>query len=96
MIPAIRRWLQRSRHEVDHAILCALDDNLPWFGYDLSRHIGIRAGRMYPALTRLHEAGWISDGWEDAAVAQADGRPRRRWYRITADGRQALDREVQP
>lgn len=95
MITAIRRWQQRRRREVDHAILRALDDNLPWFGYDLSLHIGIRAGRMYPALTRLYEAGWISDGWEDPEGIDPTRLPRR-WYRITAEGRQALDREVQP
>lgn len=89
MIAAFNQWWQTRRAAADHAILCALDDDLPWFGYDLSRHIGMRAGRMYPALTRLLEAGWISDGWEDP-VAVDPARLARRWYRITDDGRAQL------
>lgn len=46
-------------------------------------------GTLYKALSRLESAGLVVSRWEDEAVDRA-GRPRRRLYRITADGRAAL------
>lgn len=47
-------------------------------------------GTLYKALGRLAEGGLLEDRWEDADEALADGRPRRRLYRITGPGQQAL------
>jgi DNA-binding PadR family transcriptional regulator len=47
-------------------------------------------GTLYKALGRLAEAGLLEDRWEDADDALAAGRPRRRLYRITGVGQQAL------
>jgi PadR family transcriptional regulator PadR len=49
-------------------------------------------GTLYKALSRMEKAGWLSSVWEDPDSAAAEGRPRRRLYSITADGRVALSR----
>ena len=55
-------------------------------------------GTLYKALGRLHKAGYLEDSWEDPQVAADDGRPRRRFYRVTLAGEKALAkaREAQP
>lgn len=47
-------------------------------------------GTLYKALARLEGAGLLSSRWEDAAVPLAEGRPRRRLYRVTGAGELAL------
>ena len=47
-------------------------------------------GTLYKALDRLERAGHLSSRWEDPLVAAGDGRPRRRFYRITLAGETAL------
>ncbi len=40
----------------------------------------------------METAGWLTSEWEDADEATAEGRPRRRLYSITTNGRTALVR----
>lgn len=47
-------------------------------------------GTLYKALGRLSERGLLTDRWEDADVATAEGRPRRRLYRVTGAGEVAF------
>lgn len=47
-------------------------------------------GTLYKALDRLRTRGLLNSEWEDAAVAEAAGRPRRRMYWITAAGATVL------
>ena len=47
-------------------------------------------GTLYRALDRLQRAGFLESEWEDPVLAAAESRPRRRFYRITAVGEQAL------
>jgi len=47
-------------------------------------------GTLYKALGRLADGGLLEDRWEDAEEALAEGRPRRRLYRITGAGEGAL------
>lgn len=47
-------------------------------------------GSLYKALDRLEKRGFLASRWEDAALALEEGRPRRRLYRVTADGEAAL------
>src|ERR1041384_6971579 len=49
-------------------------------------------GTLYRALHRLERAGYITSAWEDAALAEEDGRPRRRLYRPTPPADPALAR----
>lgn len=65
------------------ASLLADPDAQHW-GYDLSRRSGVRSGVLYPILSRMLEAGWLTDGWE---TTQTHGRPPRRYYALTSRGR---------
>ena len=47
-------------------------------------------GTLYKALTRMEKAGLLASVWEDPDLATAEGRPRRRLYSITTEGRVAL------
>ena len=47
-------------------------------------------GTLYKALGRLAESGLLDNVWEDPEVALAEGRPRRRLYRVTGLGQKAL------
>jgi DNA-binding PadR family transcriptional regulator len=53
-------------------------------------------GTLYKALDRMRRAGLLAAEWEDAAVAAAEGRPRRGVSELTAAGRQALADAPQP
>lgn len=86
-----RRMRQRTLERV--AILQTMTDGRRWYGYDLSRAVNIRAGRMYPALTQLYTWGYVSDGWEPTADIE-ELRPPRRWYRITSAGWSAATHPV--
>ena len=47
-------------------------------------------GTLYKALDRLERAGHLASRWEDPQIAAVDGRPRRRFYRVTLTGEAAL------
>jgi len=54
------------------------------WGYRLQRCAGLRSGSLYPILGRLEQSGWITGNWEQ--VAEHEGRPPRRYYRLTGLG----------
>ena len=56
------------------------------YGLELSELLGLPSGTIYPILARLEQVGWVESNWEDPAVHESAGRPRRRLYRITSDG----------
>jgi PadR family transcriptional regulator PadR len=47
-------------------------------------------GTLYKALSRLERDGYLASRWEDPMAAAAEGRPRRRFYRLTLEGEGAL------
>ena len=47
-------------------------------------------GTLYKALGRLAAGGLLESRWEEPDVALAEGRPRRRLYRISGVGQHAL------
>jgi PadR family transcriptional regulator PadR len=47
-------------------------------------------GTLYKALDRLERAGHLGSRWEDPQLAADEGRPRRRFYRVTLTGENAL------
>jgi DNA-binding PadR family transcriptional regulator len=49
-------------------------------------------GTLYKALDRMEKSGLLASEWEDPAVAAQEGRPRRRFYSVTAAGEAALVR----
>ena len=56
------------------------------YGFDIMEETGLSSGTIYPALDRLERLGYARSEWEDAAVAQREKRPPRRYFRITRDG----------
>jgi PadR family transcriptional regulator, regulatory protein PadR len=65
------------------------------FGFDIVDITGMPGGTVYPALRRLEDAGFLTSEWEKSRVAQAELRPRRKYYEITASGRKVLAEAVQ-
>jgi len=63
------------------------------YGLDLMQDTGLASGTLYPILLRLERAGWVSSHWEDADPV-IEGRPTRRYYRMTALGVTDGRREV--
>lgn len=56
-----------------------------WYGFELMEYAGLRSGTVYPLLHRLESDGWLTSTRE-AIDPSAEGRPRRRLYRLTAEG----------
>lgn len=87
---ALDRELKRGSAEL---LILSLLDARPRHGYELSKLIQMRSGgqltfhldSLYPLLYRLEERGWIRGAW----VEKAEER-RRRFYRLTAEGRRVL------
>jgi len=74
-------------------LILSLLDAEPRHGYQLSRLIESRSkgalrfnvASLYPLLYRLERRGWVQGRWVEAA-----GERRRRFYRLTAQGRRVL------
>jgi DNA-binding PadR family transcriptional regulator len=60
------------------------------YGFELIEASGLRAGTVYPILRRLEEAGLLVGSWEPVSQSRAEGRPPRRYYRLTAAGEAKL------
>lgn len=63
------------------------------YGLELMRASGHPSGTLYPILMRLQDAGWIVARWEEIDPVAA-GRPARRYYRLTPDGRARAHAEI--
>ena len=87
---SLDRELKRGSAEL---LILSLLDARPRHGYELSRLIHTRSGgqlsfhidSLYPLLYRLEERRWIKGTW-----VEKPGERRRRYYRVTADGRRVL------
>jgi transcriptional regulator len=74
-------------------LVLALIEDRPRHGYEIGKlierrsrgRITFRIGSLYPILCRLEERGLIQGRWVEKA-----GERRRRFYRLTADGRKFL------
>jgi len=71
------------------ALLKALEGGAR-YGLDLMSATGHPSGTVYPQLRRLEQRGFVRAEWEVERTAREEGRPRRRYYEITRDGRVAL------
>jgi len=56
------------------------------YGLEIVKASGLEPGTIYPILQRLRGTGWVNDRWEDPEPAHAEGRPPRRYYRLTMEG----------
>jgi PadR family transcriptional regulator PadR len=74
-------------------LILSLLDAEPRHGYELQKLIEARSrgvlnfnvASLYPLLYRMEDRGWIAGRWVEKA-----GERRRRFYRLTAAGRDAL------
>lgn len=55
------------------------------YGLQICQESGLPSGTIHPILARLEKLGWLESRWEDV-VPRDEGRPRRRYYRLTDDG----------
>ena len=60
------------------------------YGFDIIDQTGLASGTVYPALGKLERDGLVKSAWENEQDAHADGRPARRYYKLTAPGVKAL------
>ena len=70
----------------------------PLHGWGISKRIqelsddqlAVGQGSLYPALHRLEQQGWVSAIWKETDLGR-----RAKFYVLTKDGKQQLDREVE-
>jgi PadR family transcriptional regulator PadR len=84
------RELKRGSAEL---LILSLVEARPRHGYEMSKLIESRSdgavrfnvASLYPLLYRLEKRGWIEGRWVDKAEQR-----RRRYYRLTAQGKKVL------
>ena len=84
--------------QVFHILLSLVDDDL--HGYAIIQDVAERTGgdvrltasTLYAAIKRLLDAGWIE---ETSPKRRTSDDPRRRYYRLTAAGRQGARAEAE-
>jgi PadR family transcriptional regulator PadR len=84
-----REWKKGSAE----LLVLSLVEHEPRHGYDLCKLIESRSkgvltfhvASLYPLLYRLEKRGWIDGRWVEKA-----GQRRRRYYRLTAQGKKIL------
>jgi len=64
------------------------------YGVDIMEVTALPSGTVYPALGSLEERGFVRSRWERRGAADAERRPRRRYYRLTVSGESALDESI--
>jgi PadR family transcriptional regulator len=87
---ALDRELKKGSAEL---LILSLLEARPRHGYEVSKLIDSRSGgrlrfhiaSLYPLLYRLEERGWVEGRW-----VEKPGTRRRRFYRLTRDGRRVL------
>ncbi len=69
------------------------------YGVEIGGAAGLPSGTVHPILARLEGRGWLESRWEEIDPRE-EGRPPRRYYRLTASGvqsaRDALARAYRP
>ncbi|MBZ5624831.1 MAG: PadR family transcriptional regulator [Acidobacteriia bacterium] len=84
-----REWKKGSAE----LLILSLLEALPRHGYEVSKLIERRsqgalrfhAASLYPLLYRLEKRGWIQGRW-----VEKSGQRRRRYYKLTSQGRKIL------
>jgi PadR family transcriptional regulator, regulatory protein PadR len=78
----------RATENVVAVLEAMLSSRRRWYGLELARRAGIGSASIYVVLDRLEEFGWLTSEWEEIDPSEK-GRPRRRLYRLTAEGKPA-------
>ena len=60
------------------------------YGFSVMEVTGLPSGTVYPAMRRLERDGLIVSRWERQAIADAEQRPLRKYYKLTGKGRSQL------
>jgi DNA-binding PadR family transcriptional regulator len=55
------------------------------YGLEICSAAGLPTGTVHPILARLERMQWLVSEWEDVD-ARTEGRPRRRYYRLSERG----------
>jgi PadR family transcriptional regulator PadR len=90
MNAVLDRELKKGSAEL---LILSLVETRPRHGYEISKLIDARSdgvlkfnvASLYPLLYRLEKRGWIQGRWVEKA-----GQRRRRYYKLTRDGRKVL------
>jgi PadR family transcriptional regulator PadR len=83
--------VQMRRGSIEYCVLALLESE-DRYGFDITRELASAGGlvtsegTVYPLLTRLRNDGLVDTYWKDSSEG-----PKRRYYRITKIGRQALE-----
>lgn len=75
-------------------VLAAVRDGAR-YGLDIVERTELPSGTVYPVLARLRRRGLLESRWEEDEVAASEGRPRRKYHRLTAEGYRVLDRAAE-
>ena len=70
-------------------ILQAIDGGFI-YGFSIMEMTGLPSGTVYPAMRRLERDGQIRSHWEKQSIADAEQRPPRKYYKLTATGNSTL------
>jgi PadR family transcriptional regulator PadR len=62
-----------------------------FYGFSVMETTGLPSGTVYPAMRRLERDALIVSRWERQAIADAEQRPPRKYYKLTRAGRETLD-----
>jgi PadR family transcriptional regulator, regulatory protein PadR len=85
----IYSWLMARLSRITPATLDVLEAlieaDADLHGFALAKVAHRPTGSVYVILSRLEDIGWVTSDWEQVK-AQNEGRPRRRFYRLTPDG----------
>jgi PadR family transcriptional regulator PadR len=61
------------------------------YGFSVMEMTGLPSGTVYPAMRRLERDDLIRSHWERQAIADAEQRPARKYYKLTAAGKSTLE-----
>jgi PadR family transcriptional regulator PadR len=61
------------------------------YGFSIMEMTGLPSGTVYPAMRRLERDGMIRSHWEKQSIADAEQRPPRKYYKLTATGNLTLE-----
>jgi PadR family transcriptional regulator, regulatory protein PadR len=61
------------------------DPSRELYGVEIGTAADLPSGTVHPILARLETVGWLQSRWEEIDP-RAEGRPARRYYRLTAEG----------
>jgi PadR family transcriptional regulator PadR len=61
------------------------------YGFSVMEMTGLPSGTVYPAMRRLERDELIVSSWEKQAIADAEQRPPRKYYKLTRAGKVTLE-----